>query len=730
MVQEDSDLKQSLKEFFGFDSFKGNQEQIIQAIMNGQDSFVIMPTGAGKSLCYQLPALLQDGTAIIISPLIALMKNQVDSIRGFGDSDSVAHFLNSSLSKTDTQRVKDDVSSGKTKMLYVAPETLKKDDTIEFLNNVKVSFVAVDEAHCISEWGHDFRPEYRRIKQMVKAIDDVPIVALTATATPKVQSDVQKNLSMSDATVFKSSFNRSNLYYEVRPKGKKDKTLKDMLGFINQRKGKSGIIYCLSRKKVEEISEILVANGVKALPYHAGLDAKTRAYNQDAFLMEEADVIVATIAFGMGIDKPDVRFVIHYDVPKSLEGYYQETGRAGRDGLQGDCVLYYNPNDTEKLEKFMKDKPVAEREIGAQLIFEMSSFAETSECRRKSLLHYFGEEFDESNCGGMCDNCRHPKGKQEVSSSMKLVLETIRATDGKVAIQHIIDIVSGDANPDVKAYEHHKLPFFGMGKQKESNFWKTIVRQGMVRNLIIKNIELYGLLSLSASGERYINEPYSIEIAEDQVFEKVSDEDFEQVEIENIYDEELYALLKDLQRTVAKQMNLPPYVIFQETALEEMATKYPINLNELENVGGVGKNKAKKFGQPFVDLISQYVEENDIERPEEMVLKTIANKSGKKVLLIQNIDKKMGLDVIAKSQGMNYQELLDDLENIVYSGTKLDLYYEIEELMDEDVVEEIFEYYRSHESNSLDDAVRAFDGDFTHEEMQLLRIQFISEVAN
>lgn len=730
MVQEEQDLKKSLKEFFGFDSFKGIQEDIIKSIMTNQDSFVIMPTGAGKSLCYQLPALLKDGTAIIISPLIALMKNQVDSIRGFGDSNSIAHFLNSSLSKSDTQRVKDDVSSGKTKMLYVAPETLKKDDTIEFLNNVKVSFVAVDEAHCISEWGHDFRPEYRRIKQMVKAIDDVPIMALTATATPKVQSDIQKNLSMNDAEVFKTSFNRPNLYYEVRAKGKKDKTLKDILGFINQRRGKSGIIYCLSRKKVEEISEILIANGVKALPYHAGLDAKTRAANQDAFLMEEADVIVATIAFGMGIDKPDVRFVIHYDVPKSLEGYYQETGRAGRDGLQGDCVLYYNPNDTEKLEKFMKDKPVAEREIGSQLIFEMSSFSETSECRRKSLLHYFGEEFEASKCGGMCDNCRHPKPKQEVSAEMLLALEAVQTTDGKVAINHIIEILTGEASNDVKAYEHHKLPVFGKGKNRDQNFWKSIIRHGMVKNLITKNIELYGLLNISEDGLAYLKQPYSIQIAEDQVFEKVSDEDFEMVEIENIYDEELFVLLKDLQRTVAKEMNLPPYVIFQETALEEMATKYPITLEEMENISGVGKNKAKKFGMPFIQRIAQYVEENEIERPEDLVLKTVANKSGKKVLLIQNIDKKMSLVDISKSQGMSYQELLDDLENIVYSGTKLDLFYEIEELMDEDVIEEIFDYFRGNDSNSLDEAVRAFDGDFTHEEMQLLRIQFISEVAN
>lgn len=730
MVQEEYDLKQSLKEFFGFEAFKGNQESIINNILAGNDSFVIMPTGAGKSLCYQLPALISDGTAIIISPLIALMKNQVDSIRGFGDSDSVAHFLNSSLSKTDATKVKDDVANGRTKMLYVAPETLKKDETIDFLKQIKVSFVAVDEAHCISEWGHDFRPEYRRIKQMVKAIDDVPIVALTATATPKVQSDIQKNLGMSDATVFKSSFNRGNLYYEVRPKGKKDKTLKDMLGFINQRRGKTGIIYCLSRKKVEEISEILVANGVKALPYHAGLDAKTRANNQDAFLMEECDVIVATIAFGMGIDKPDVRFVIHYDVPKSLEGYYQETGRAGRDGLQGDCVLYYNPNDIEKLEKFMKDKPVAEREIGSQLIFEMSSFAETSQCRRRSLLHYFGEDFDAANCGGMCDNCRHPKPKQEVQADMILALNTIIATDGKVAINHIIEIITGEASTDVKAYEHHKLEYFGKGKSHDENFWKTVIRQGLVQNLIIKNIELYGLLSISTAGHAYIKNPYSIQIAIDQMFEKVSDEDFEQVEIENIYDEELFALLKDLQRTVARQMNLPPYVIFQETALEEMATKYPITLEEMENIGGVGKNKAKKFGKAFIDLISQYVEENEIERPDDLVLKTVANKSGKKVLLIQNIDKKMALADIAKAQGMALQDLLDDLENIVYSGTKLDLYYEIEELMDDEVKDEIFDYFRGTDSSNLDDAVRAFDGDFSHEEMQLMRIQFISEFAN
>lgn len=730
MNAREFDLKKSLKDYFGFPDFKGNQEAVIKSIMSGNDSFVIMPTGAGKSLCYQLPALLKDGTAIIISPLIALMKNQVDAIRGFGENDSVAHFLNSSLSKTQVTQVKNDIAEGRTKMLYVAPETLKKDDTIDFLRQVKVSFVAVDEAHCISEWGHDFRPEYRRIKQIIKAIDDVPMVALTATATPKVQADIQKNLSMTDAKVFKSSFNRTNLYYEVRAKGKKASTLKDVISFINQRKGKSGIIYCLSRKKVEEIAEILKANGVRALPYHAGLDSKTRSKHQDMFLMEEVDVIVATIAFGMGIDKPDVRFVIHYDVPKSLEGYYQETGRSGRDGLDGDCLLLYNPNDIEKLEKFLKDKPVAEREIGTQLIQEMATFSESSQCRRKLLLHYFGEEFNRDNCGKMCDNCRHPKKLEEVTDDFKRALEVVQLTDGKVAINHIVDIILGNPSPEVRAYRHDSIDLFGFGEGKEEIFWKSIIRLALVEDFVEKNIELYGLLKITRKGEDYLAAPTKVEMPVDTEYEKISDYDFENVQIEAVHDEQLFALLKDLQRQVAKEKGLPPYVIFQESTLEEMATRYPITPDEMENIPGVGKNKARKFGHRFIELISEYVEKNNIDRPDDLVVKSVVNKSSKKIAIIQNIDKKTQLEDIAKSLNISINELLDEMENIVYTGTRLDLQYYVDELIDEEVEEEIFDYYKGTEESNLDADVDEFEGDFTHEEMQLFRIHFISELAN
>lgn len=730
MIEHATDLKKGLKEFFGFDTFKGNQEKVIQAIMDGKDCFVIMPTGAGKSLCYQLPALMKEGTAIIISPLIALMKNQVDAIRGFGESDAVAHFLNSSLSKTQSKTVMDDVSSGRTKMLYVAPETLKKDETIDFLKQVKVSFVAVDEAHCISEWGHDFRPEYRRIKQIIKAIDDVPMVALTATATPKVQSDIQKNLSMADALVFKSSFNRSNLYYEVRAKGKKAQTLKEILQIINQRKGKSGIIYCLSRKKVEEIAEILQANGIKALPYHAGLDSKTRSSHQDKFLMEEADVIVATIAFGMGIDKPDVRFVIHYDVPKSLEGYYQETGRAGRDGLDGDCILFFNPNDTEKLEKFLKDRNVAEREIGTQLIAEMASFAESAQCRRKLLLHYFGETFDATHCNKMCDNCRHPKKLEVVTNEAVNALKVTELSAGRVAIDHVVNVLTGESTAETKAYEHDKSPLFGIGKDKPAVFWKSVVRMHLLEDRIHKNIETYGLLNITEKGLQFIENPSEIKMPIDTEYEFVRDEEYEHVQLESVHDEELYGMLKELQRDVARKLNLPPYVIFQESSLEDMATKFPVNLEELENISGVGKNKAKKYGKPFVELIARYVEENEIDRPDDLILKSVVNKSGKKISIIQNIDKKVHLIDIAKSNGMTLAELLDEIENIVYSGTKLDILPYVDEIIDKEVQDEIFDYFRSTEDNDLDAAMDEFEGEFSHDEMQLFRIHFISEVAN
>ena len=730
MTAEVVDLKKSLKEFFGFDSFKGMQEEVISTIMQGNDCFVIMPTGAGKSLCYQLPALISPGTAIIISPLIALMKNQVDAIRGFGESESIAHFLNSSLTKTQSEKVKADVTSGKTKMLYVAPETLKKDETIEFLRSVTVSFVAVDEAHCISEWGHDFRPEYRRIKQIVKEIDDVPMVALTATATPKVQLDIQKSLNMQDAEVFKSSFNRDNLYYEVLPKGSKAQTMKDLISFVNKRKGKSGIIYCLSRKKTEDVAEILRANGVNALAYHAGLDAKTRAGNQDKFLMEDADVICATIAFGMGIDKPDVRFVIHYDVPKSLEGYYQETGRAGRDGLDGDCMLFYNPKDTEKLEKFLKDKPVAEREIGTQLISEMAFFAESSQCRRKSLLHYFGETFPADDCGKMCDNCRYPREALDATEELVIALETIKHTAGKVDLQHIVNILIGKLSPEVKAYKHNIFQHFGVGKEQGVNFWKTLLRYGQINNLIIKNIELYGLLSISEQGLAYLENPTKVAIALDKEFEGVSDSDFDKIQLEAVFDKDLYARLKELQKEVAKEMGLPPYVIFQQTSLEDMAFKYPMNMEEMENISGVGKNKAKKFGKPFITLISEYVEENNIERPDDLVLKSVVNKSAKKIHIIQNIDKKVPLEDIAKGQGMDYQELLDELEAIVCSGTQVDLMYYIDELIDEEGREDIYDFLKSEDTGNIDKAVDEYDGEFSHEEMKVFQIQFMSDVAN
>jgi ATP-dependent DNA helicase RecQ len=730
MASATVDIHQGLKEFFGFDAFKGNQEAVIDAVMNDKDCFVIMPTGGGKSLCYQLPALLKDGTAIIISPLIALMKNQVDAIRGFGESDSVAHFLNSSLSKTQANQVKEDVISGRTKMLYVAPETLKKEETVDFLKQVNVSFVAVDEAHCISEWGHDFRPEYRRIKQIVKAIDDVPMMALTATATPKVQLDIQKTLNMLDAEVFKSSFNRSNLYYEVRPKGKKGQVLKDMISFINRRKGKSGIIYCLSRKKVEEVASILIANGIKALPYHAGLDAKTRSSHQDQFLMEEVDVIVATIAFGMGIDKPDVRFIIHYDVPKSLEGYYQETGRSGRDGLDGDCILYYNPSDTEKLEKFLKDKPVAEREIGTQLIQEMAFYSESSQCRRKLLLHYFGEEFDADNCNGMCDNCKNPPKREDATQEIDLVLQAVELANGQIPLKHVVDVLTGKASQEVKAYKHDQSDIFGKGQSRDKNYWKSAVRLALVEGLLDKNIEQYGLLSINDKGKNYRKNPYKLEIAADREFEYVSDSDFENVQVESVHDAVLFDQLKEVQREVAREKNLPPYVIFQETALEDMATRFPITMEEMENIQGVGKNKARKFAGPFIETIKRYVDENDIERPDDMVLKTVANKSGKKIAIIQNIDKKMSLSDIAKSQGMGMMDFLKELEMIVLSGTKVDLNYCIEEIIDEEVKEEIYDYFRETDTDDLVEAVNEFDGEFELDEMATFRIQFISDFAN
>jgi len=730
MIQQSVDLKASLKAFFGFDKFKGNQEVVIQTILSGKDCFVIMPTGGGKSLCYQLPALISEGCAIIISPLIALMKNQVDAIRGFGESDSIAHFLNSTLTKSEHSKVKNEVRSGKTKLLYIAPETLKKEETIDFLKSVNISFVAVDEAHCISEWGHDFRPEYRQIKQMVKQIDNVPIMALTATATPKVQQDIQKNLDMMDAKIFKSSFNRDNLYYEIRPKGSKEVTLKGILGVINRFKGKSGIIYCLSRKKVEEVAQILQANQIKALPYHAGMDTKTRSRHQDDFLMEEADVIVATIAFGMGIDKPDVRFIIHYDVPKSIEGYYQETGRAGRDGIESTCVLFYNPNDIEKLEKFLRDKPVSEREIGEQLIAEMVSYAESAQCRRELLLNYFGENYHEDQCPKLCDNCRHPKEKEDVTEELTALLTVVGQTGGMVRTKHIVNILLGKPTSEVKAFKHNELPLYGKGKDRPDIFWKSLMRYGMLQGFVLKNIEKYGLVSLTPLGENFVGEPIDVRLAIDTEFEKVTEEAFENSKIESIHDEHLFQLLKQVQREVAKRKGLPPYVIFQESALEDMATKFPITLEEMENVSGVGKNKAKKFGQPFIEVIEKHVVENNIERPEDIILKSVVNKSIKKIHIIQNIDKKLPIEDIAKSVHLSMDELLQEMENIVYSGTKLDLYYFIHEIMDEEVANEIFDYFRESEENSIELAYQEFDEEFDENELHIMRIQFISDVAN
>ncbi len=721
-------VKDCLQEFFGFDSFKGDQEKIINNLLSGNDTFVIMPTGGGKSLCYQLPALIMPGTAIIISPLIALMKNQVDQIRAFS-TNHVAHFINSSLSKTDITIVKKDVSLGNTKMLYIAPETLKKEETIDFLKSINISFVAVDEAHCISEWGHDFRPEYRRIKQMIKEIKDVPMMALTATATPKVQSDIQKNLQMNDAIVFKSSFNRSNLYYEIRPKGKKADAIKEIVQFIKAKKHKSGIIYCLSRKKVEEIAEVLKANGIKALPYHAGLDAKTRAANQDAFLMEDADVIVATIAFGMGIDKPDVRFVIHYDVPKSIEGYYQETGRSGRDGLEGECLLFYNPADIDKLEKFMKDKPVAEREIGELLIFETQAFAETSACRRKFLLLYFGEEFNDKECNKMCDNCRHPKAKEDAKDAAILSLTAVKQFDGKNNLKHAVEVIIGKKSHDVTLNGHQKLEVFGKGSDRDEIYWKSVLRVLLLQGFITKNIENYGLLNLSEKGEAFLKKPTKFEIAVDQKFDKFMDDDDSNVEVENVYDEVLFEMLKELTKKVSKQLNLPPYIIFQDPSLEEMAFKYPITIEELSKVSGVNKGKAIKYGKQYIEVIKKYVDETGVERPDDFVVKSVVNKSARKIAIITNVDKKIGLDDIARGQGISKEDLLHEMENIIYSGTKLNLKSYMRDMVDEDHEEEIMDYFKSKQVDSLDDAIKEFGDEYSKDEIQLMRLHFISETA-
>ena len=720
------ELKDYLKQYFGFDTFKGNQESIIKNILAGRDTFVLMPTGGGKSLCYQLPAMLQDGTAIVISPLIALMKNQVDAIRGFSEEDGIAHFLNSSLTKAETQNVKDDILAHKTKLLYVAPESLAKDDNIQFLKQIKISFYAIDEAHCISEWGHDFRPEYRSIRSRVDEIGRAPIIALTATATPKVQSDIQKTLGMVDADVFKSSFNRPNLIYEVRPK--RDVT-KEIIKFIKANPGKSGIVYCLSRKKVEELAETLIVNGIKAAPYHAGLESSVRSANQDKFLMEEIDVIVATIAFGMGIDKPDVRFVIHHDMPKSLEGYYQETGRAGRDGGEGRCIAFYSYKDIQMLEKFMQGKPVAEQEIGRHLLMETVSYAESAVCRRKQLLHYFGEDYTEDNCHA-CDNCLHPRETFEGKDSVVKVLKTVIAVKEFFKSDTVANVLCGVADSTIKAYKYNEIPEFGSGKEHNEKYWQTIIRQALVADLLGKNIENYGSLTVTQQGYDFLEHPHSFMIAKERDYEESGDDAAEGGGSMVAADQTLFTMLCDLRKDIAKKRGLPPYIIFQDPALQDMTIHYPMTLQELGNIPGVGQAKALKFGQPFCDLISKYVKENEIERPIDLVVKTTGNNSGMKLYIVQSIDRKLGLDVIADGKGLEMDELLTEMEKIVNSGTKLNIDYYIDEVIDEDCQDDIYEYFREASSDSIEDAVKELgEDDYTEEEIRLMRIKFICNEA-
>ena len=730
MKQFDSSLlHDKLKEYFGFSSFKGNQEAVIRNVLEGKDTFVLMPTGGGKSLCYQLPAMLMDGVAIVISPLIALMKNQVDAMRTFSAESGIAHFLNSSLNKTAVAQVRQDVLDGKTKLLYFAPESLTKEDNVAFLRKIKVSFYAIDEAHCISEWGHDFRPEYRRIRPIINEIGAAPLIALTATATPKVQLDIQKNLGMSDASVFKSSFNRPNLYYEIRPKGDVDR---DIIRFIKQNEGKSGIIYCLSRKKVEELTELLVANGIRALAYHAGMDAATRAANQDDFLMERVEVIVATIAFGMGIDKPDVRYVIHYDIPKSLEGYYQETGRAGRDGGEGYCLTFYSYKDIQKLEKFMQGKPIAEQEIGKLLLLETVSYAESSMCRRKTLLHYFGEDYTEDNCGN-CDNCRNPKPKVDARAALKMALEALRDIGDKFKADYLVNVLVGKTTALIKSYGHNKSKWFGAGAEHDARFWGAVLRQALILGLIDKNIENYGLISVNKKGEGYIALPFPVTVTLDH------DYDEEEKESESVApmgkggaaDEELFSMLKDLRKKVAKQHGLPPFVIFQDPSLEDMAVQYPITFEEMQNITGVGVGKARKFGEEFIRLIKAYVEEKEIIRPQDMIVKSVGNKSGNKIFIIQSIDRKMDFEDIARAKDLDFDELLTEIEGIVNSGTKLDISYYLRDFMDEDKIEDIYLYFKEDaQSDSLDAAIDELGADYTEEEIRLVRIKFICEQGN
>ncbi len=719
-------LHQALKYHFGFDTFKGNQEEIITNLMQGNDTFVLMPTGGGKSLCYQLPALMLPGTAIVISPLIALMKNQVDAIRNFSEDDNVAHFLNSSLNKSAMEQVKSDVTTGRTRLLYVAPESLTKEDNIEFLRKVQISFYAVDEAHCISEWGHDFRPEYRRIRPIINVIGIKPIIALTATATPKVQHDIQKCLGITEAKVFKSSFNRKNLYYEVRPKTKKID--RNIIRFIKNNEGKSGIIYCLSRKKVEELAELLSLNGIKALPYHAGMDGATRSANQDAFLHEEADVIVATIAFGMGIDKPDVRFVIHYDIPKSLEGYYQETGRAGRDGGEGICLAFYSAKDLQKMEKFMQGKPVNEQEIGKQLLIETASYAESSVCRRQTLLHYFGENYEETNCGN-CDNCNNPKTRVEAKEDLLAVLETVAALKEKFKADYVINVMRGRITADIRSFGHENLEVFGCAESSDERFLNSVIRQAILSGYLTKDIENYGILHLTAAGKKFLKSPVSFKIVEDNEFNEDDEEEVVKGGASCAADPALYSMLKDLRKQMAKHLNVPPYVIFQDFSLEAMATSYPITIDELQKISGVGAGKAKRYGEKFVELIKKHIEENEIERPEDLNFLAPPNKSKQKIAIIKAIDHRVELDELAEAHGLEFSELLEEIEAIMYSGCKINIKYYIDKVIDPDVQEDIFEYFKNTESDDLQAAIDELGGDYTEDEIRLVHIKFLSDLG-